>query len=667
MITTGNPFRRGGRRIPMNHISQNTIPIAFVNVNVVPMDSERILPGQTVIVQGDRIIDIGTVDITDIPEDAQRIDGRDKYLMPGLVDMHVHIGSVQQTYETHLTLLIANGVTTIRNMWGGESHLKLREEIKEGKHIAPTLFTAGPIISSNPSLFGGTVALETPEQARQVVADNKAAGYDLIKACDVLPVEVYDALMEAATKHGIHVAGHPGEVGIEHALAARQHSVEHLAGYQRYLEDEDSLFFGKPHGFDVAWQHMDERKIPGIARATRESATWNCVTLVVHNCVMMTREQGRQELKRPYMKYIPMDTKQWWLASTVGGERLREMSRVYPELGFSVEECLDAPFRNGKRLTKALYDAGARIVLGTDAPNPFVVHGFSVHQELQNLVDAGLTPYEAIKAGTRDAAECLGELDKFGTITVGLRADLLLVDGNPLVNVGNVSRRAGVMLRGRWLPQPELQSMLDAVAAKHTMDENSDGIVLHGRWYSRGLLEYMADTIYTEMLVEGILSSDRVFLTGSGDSEPVARASATKLAQAGLQTYVVGDETTPAIEKGDQFIAISLSGSSETTEAVAWAARRSGARIILLTGVSESWIRDISNLSFVLGPVSPVAYAAQNSEAKAALLTNASARRITNISNLSFIPKPASPRADFGKAVNLFIDQVIAVITEKRG
>jgi len=459
-------------------VVKNSISIAFVNVNVVPMDSERIFTGQTVIVQGDRIIAVGPADTADIPEDAQRIDGSGKYLMPGLVDMHVH-----QHNETHLTLFVANGVTAIRNMWGKEYHLKLREEIKEGKHIAPTLFTAGPIIDGNPPSWRSSVVVETPEQARQVVADSKAAGYDLIKAYNGLSVENYDALVEAATKHGMPVAGHPRVVGIEHALAACQYGVEHLAGYEKYLEGEDSPFFGQSDwncGLDdaiwqigVAWQYMDERKIPSIARATREAGTWNCVTLVVWNYgPLMTREQGKQELKRPYMKYVPMGRKQSWLANMIGGERLREWLRECRGLGISLAECLDAPFRNGKKLTKALHDAGARIVLGTDARASFVVHGFSVHQELQNFVDAGLTPYEAIKAGTRDAAECLGKLDEFGTITVGLRADLLLVDGNPLADVGNADKRVGVMLRGRWLPQAELQSMLDAVAAKHAMEDS---------------------------------------------------------------------------------------------------------------------------------------------------------------------------------------------------
>ncbi|MFC1714426.1 amidohydrolase family protein [Candidatus Poribacteria bacterium] len=616
-------------------VVRNSTSIAFVNVNVVPMDSERILTGQTVIVRGDRISEIGPVDTIDIPGDAQRIDGSGKYLMPGLVDMHIHLWN-----ESELALFIPNGVTTVRNMWGTEYHLKLREEIKEGKHVAPTLFTTGPIIDGNPPLWGSSVAVETPEQARQVVADNKAAGYDLIKTYDGLSVEIYDALMEAAAKHGMPVAGHPTVVGIEHALAAGQHSVEHLFGYEKYLEGEDSPFFGqslwnrRPESIvwrhSVAWQYMDERKIPGIARATREAGTWNCVTLVVHQKIVMTREQRKQELELPYMKYVPMSTKQGWLSSkaTIGGERLREWLGELRGLGISLEECLDAHFRNGKKMTKALHDAGARIVLGTDALNPLVLHGFSVHQELQYLVDAGLTPYEAVKAGTRDAAECLGELDEFGTINVGLRADLLLVDGNPLVDVGNADKRVGVMLRGHWLPQSELQFMLDAVAAKHTMDENSDGVVLHGRWYSRGHLERIVDERHRGRLVERTLSSNRIFLTGSGDSEPVARASATKLTQAGIQAYVVGDETTPAMEKDDQLIAISLSGSSEVTEKVAWAAKKSKARVALLTGASESWIRDISNLSFLL--------------------------------------KPDSPRADFDKAVEKFIDKVIALITEKR-
>ncbi len=595
----------------MNHTPQNTTPIAFVNVNVVPMDSDRILPGQTVIVRGDRISEMGSVDAIDVPEGAQRIDGRGRYLMPGLVDMHVHSFRrplARPMSHDQLILFITNGVTAVRNMWGGEEHLKLREEIRGGKLTGPTIYTTGPIIDGNPPYSPDSAVAETPEQAAQMVAEQKKIGYDFIKVYNRLSVDVYDALVESAAKCGMPVVGHVArDVGIEHALSAGQHSVEHLSGYGRFLQAEDSS----------SWQHIDEAKVPYIVQATRKAGTWNCVTLVMNQKTYMSREEMKQELKLPYMKYIPLPRRQ--MLEIIARERDRQYVRDV--------------MCNRKKMTKALHDAGARVLLGTDTLVPYVEAGFSVHQELRCLVDAGLTPYEAIRAGTRDAAECLGILDEFGTVSVGLRADLLLVEDNPLVDVGNAAKLNGVMLRGRWFSQSELQSMLDALEGKQAAEENPDGVMLRGRWYPRSELEVIVDAQNErkmEQLVEGVLSSDRIFLTGTGDSEPVARSSAMKLMQAGFHACVVGDETTLAIEEGDILIAVSRSGRGRRTLEIASAAKRSGASVFLLTGRSTtvSWIGDISDLVVVLGPY--------------------------------------SPRDDFNRAVQMFIDEAIALIAERQ-
>jgi imidazolonepropionase-like amidohydrolase len=420
---------------------QRPAVVAFVNVNVVPMDRERILPQQTVIVLADRISEIGPADTTEIPEGALRIDGRDKYLMPGLADMHVH-----QHHDYQLTLFIANGVTTIRNMWGEERHLRLREQIKKGKLIGPTIYTSGPLIDGSLPIWSRSTVVETPEQAAQVVAEHKKTGYDFIKVYHGLSLECYDAIIEAAAKHEMPIVGHvPTAVGLEHVLAAGQHTVEHLWGYGGFLQIEDS----------PSWQQIDETKIPHIAQTTREAGTWNCVTLVVYQKSMSSEEQER---KLAYMKYVSPLVKQRWVEM----RRYRDANRS--------RKMSNMKMSNMKRMTKALHDAGARILLGSDTPNPYVVSGFSLHQELRILVDAGLRPYEAIKAGTRDAAECLGELDEFGTISAGLRADLILIEDNPLEDVGNAARLNGVMARGRWFPQSELQAMLDALAINHHKD-----------------------------------------------------------------------------------------------------------------------------------------------------------------------------------------------------
>jgi len=558
---------------------QRPAVVAFVNVNVVPMDRERILPGQTVIVRADRISEVGPADTTAIPEGALRIDGGDKYLMPGLVDMHVH-----QRQDYQLTLFIANGVTAIRNMWGRDYHLRLREKIKKGKVVGPTIYTTGPIIDGYPPYWPGSTAVETREQAAQVVAEHKNAGYDFIKVYFGLSLECYDAIIEAAGKHGMTVVGHCSAVGLEHALAAGQHSIEHLDYYCYFLWIEDSL-----------GERIDETKIPYIVQATREAGTWNCVTLSV-NTVGRTSEGAEQEHQLAYMKYVPLFVKQRW-----------------PKKWFKTP-VNSFIMSNKKLITKALHDAGAGILLGTDTWNPYVVAGFSLHQELRNLVDAGLTPYEAIKAGTRDAAECMGELDEFGTITDGLRADLILVEDNPLEDVGNADRRVGVMVRGRWFPQSELQAMLDELAIKHATEENPNGVMLRECWYPRADLEAMVDwckeTVNAQNesqrqeLVDMVLSSDRIFVK-SRMRRPTARTIAMQLTQLGIQAYAAGDATTPTIEKGDLLIVISPTRRSTRTTIynIASGAKSSGAGVVLLTNtIPSARTRDVSDLVFVLGP-----------------------------------------------------------------
>ncbi|MHC4166871.1 MAG: amidohydrolase family protein [Planctomycetota bacterium] len=406
--------------------------VAFINVNVVPMDNERIVPGQTVIVRGDRISEVGPVDTTEIPEGALRIDGSGKYLMPALADMHVHFN-----YQDMAILFLANGVTTVRHMSGGDGVLTVRNKIQKGEIIGPTIHTAGPFIESTPS--PGSEVVETPDQADRVVAEHKKAGYDFIKIVDaMLSAECFDAIIEAAAKHEMPVVGHvPVAVDLEHALASGMHTIEHVTGYGKFLQIQ-----GCPD-----WVKLNEGKISHIAKATSRAGVWNCPTIVEEDRGMMNKKDAQQELRRPYMKYVPASMKQKWF----------ETSPEDPNRAAKVA--------NMKRMVKALHDAGAGILLGADAGTRYVVPGFSIHEELQNFVDVGLSPYEAIRTGTHDAAECLGQLDEFGVVRTGLRADLILVKGNPLEDVSHIKNKVGVMVRGHWLPEQELQRMLDRVEA----------------------------------------------------------------------------------------------------------------------------------------------------------------------------------------------------------
>ena len=210
---------------------------AFVGVGVVPVDTERLLENQTVVVRDGRIVEVGPASKVKIPAGAVRIDGRGKFLIPGLADMHAHLfpgdGSANDLASQQLILYLANGVTTVRNMIGAPAHVVLRERVREGKLLGPSLVTAGPPLHGKEAV--------SPEVAERIVAAQKQAGYDLLKLHEGLKPEVYGAIVAAARKLGIPFAGHvTASVGLSRALAARQASVEHLDGYLQALVPESS-------------------------------------------------------------------------------------------------------------------------------------------------------------------------------------------------------------------------------------------------------------------------------------------------------------------------------------------------------------------------------------------------------------------------------------------
>jgi len=389
---------------------------AFVDVHVVPMDTEGVLAHQTVLVRDGRIAAVGPE--VAVPADALRIEGRGRYLMPGLADMHVH-----NWYEEEHLLFLANGVTTVRNMWGTPLQRKWRREIDAGTRLGPTLHTTGPILDGARPTWPGSTIVTTVEAARAAVRRLKAEGYPSLKVYNALRKDVYAALVAEAREQDVRVAGHvPRAVGIDGALAAPQDCIEHLEGY-------------------VTVEAGRDRE---LAATTAARGVWNCVTLTVYWSHLRWDELP----DRPEMKYVPFRLRRTW----------RQMARQRPD-----EEHLERLRRLRRRsreMTNALHAAGAKLLLGTDCATPFIVAGWSAHRELQLLVEAGLTPYEALRAGTVDAAAYLRE--DFGAVRVGKRADLVLVEANPLADVRNAARRTGVMVRGRWLPAADLQKRLDA-------------------------------------------------------------------------------------------------------------------------------------------------------------------------------------------------------------
>lgn len=425
--------------------------IAFVNVNVVPMDRERVLEGQTVIVRGGRIAEIGPAASVQVPAGAQRIEGQGRWLVPGLAEMHAHIPSPQageQAIANTLFLYLAGGVTTIRGMLGHPRHLELREQAARNEILSPRIYTSGPSFNGN--------SATSPEVAERMVREQKEAGYDLLKVHPGVPRPAFDAMASTAQQVGIRFAGHvPADVGLQRALEARYASIDHLDGYVEALAAGRAPAGTNPGFFGSnLMAHIDEARIPELARATREAGVWNVPTqtLIEH---LFSPEDPEAMIRRPEMRYMPPQTLQQWAQAK---RNIRQQSGISDA---DAQRFIEVR----RRLIKALHDAGAGLLLGSDAPQFFNVPGLSMRHEMPMMVAAGLTPYQTLEMGTRNVAVYFGAQNEFGTIEVGRSADLVLLEANPLQDIRNFERRAGVMVRGRWLPQSEIQQRLDAIAA----------------------------------------------------------------------------------------------------------------------------------------------------------------------------------------------------------
>lgn len=411
--------------------------VVFKDVNVVPMDRERVLENQTVIVENEKIAAIGDVDKLQIPVNAQIIDGKGKYLLPGLTDMHVHLSD-----ENDLLLYVANGVTTIRNMWGfkvlrRDLHLEIKKSIDNGELLGPKLYTAGNFFDGKPPIWPMANKITSPQEAERAVLKEKEKGYDFIKIYSKLTKENYAAVLKAAKKYNIPAVGHvPSQVSIDHALEAKQCTIEHLLGYvDSYGRDSSSI---PTHQYDY------------YAEKTKEKGVWNCPTIVVNQYVC-PEEESNSISNTSKLKYISPYMRKYWKNVRKSQHRIiRRFKFQYPSK--SNESRI--------KMLRSLNRAGAKIILGTDANMLNVLPGFSIFEELQNMVSAGMTPYEAIYAGTHAAAECLGNIQNSGTITKGKKADLILVKDNPLKDISNLMMRKGVMLRGVWLTEEKLKEML---------------------------------------------------------------------------------------------------------------------------------------------------------------------------------------------------------------
>ncbi|MEO8223525.1 MAG: amidohydrolase family protein [Gammaproteobacteria bacterium] len=421
---------------------------ALVHVNVIPMDRERLLMRRTLIIAGGKILALGHSDSVKVPPGIRTIDGGDSvFVLPGLADMHSHI-----RYENDLALLLANGVTTTRNMRGTAFQLTLRRRIADGSLLGPRLYTAGVRMNGTPQTGA------TPAEARALVAEQAKAGFDFIKVYDGLSKASYAAVVAEARRWGLPVAGHvPDAVGVLGALAAGQASIEHA-------EQVVNHYFG---------DDFDPARVATVPRAIAAAGTYVTPTLEYISTLELQWDNPDSLMRRPDIRYLDPETYAFW--RTDPGHNSWYNHAMEPLLG---------------ALVRGFRDAGVKILAGTDFYIVGNVAGFALHRELQSLVDAGLTPYQALETATRNPAEFLHDLAHSGTVAQGKVADLVLVVGNPLVDIGRTSHVAGIVLRGRWLSGAELRRRVDSLAQAFRGErELIDRLLTNGGQFSTTALD----------------------------------------------------------------------------------------------------------------------------------------------------------------------------------
>ena len=408
--------------------------VVFRNVHVIAMTGPAVAERQTVVVRDGRIASVGKN--AKIPKDAKVIDGSGKYLIPGVAEMHGHVPPVNApngATEDTLFLYVANGITTVRGMLGNPGQLDLREKAKRGEIVSPNLYLAGPSFNGN--------SINSPQEAIDRVRAQKKEGWDLLKVHPGLTRDEYDAMAKTAAEERIRFAGHvPADVGLLHAIEMGQETFDHIDGYVEYLEGDKGP--------------VDAKKLAGIVARTKAAGAWIVPTSALWEVLYNT---------------IPLETlKSYPELKYVSANAVTNWSNAYEQRRQQIPaEAAKNTIDNRVRILRALHQGGVRILMGTDAPQQFSVPGFSLHRELLRMRDAGMSPYEILKSGTVNVGEYFKAQDSFGTIEPGKRADLVLLDANPLADITSLAKIRGVMVRGRWLSRTDLDAGLAKIEAKH--------------------------------------------------------------------------------------------------------------------------------------------------------------------------------------------------------
>lgn len=423
---------------------------AFVGVTVISRYGGARCERCTVAVRGDRIIAVAPDEALRLPEDATVIRPSGMLLAPGVADMHVHFQNPDAG-----PLFLANSVTTVRNPSGGGQAMQLANRIARGETPGPRMYMSGQVIDGPGSFWGPSVAVETAEQMRVRVRQDAAAGYCAIKLYDRLTPDLFRAGVEEARAHDLQIYAHiPSTMSLDEALALHVDSIEHL-------DEFDAALGGAGADLQTRWANAPGERFAPLARQVAESGVWQTPTLIVNLAPWRALADPGAAMAAPEMRYADSGLLNFWSGFAAAFAPPGADLRAY----YGVVQAAHARRRD---MLRALREAHAPLLIGTDAPSAHVMYGFSLHEEFGFYREAGFTNAEILRMATLDAARFLRVPGEFGVIEKGARADFVLLDADPEVDLSVLRRPAGVMAAGRWHDAASLKGLLETQAARAT-------------------------------------------------------------------------------------------------------------------------------------------------------------------------------------------------------
>jgi imidazolonepropionase-like amidohydrolase len=424
-------FSAAGRQL----VNSADKEIVITSVNVITMESDQVEANQTVIVRNGKITAIGKN--LKYGKDALVINGKGKYLMPGLAEMHAHVPPVDdlEPMKDVLKLFAFNGITTIRGMLGHPRHLELRSKIQSGEILGPRFYTSGPSFNGN--------SVKTVDDGIALVRKQKEMGYDFLKLHPGLTKETFAAISKTAQEVGIPYGGHVSYgVGVWMAAEARYATIDHLDGMVEALVPDIANITEQQNGLFGMFsaEKADESRIPNVLQALKDNRVWVVPTQALAERWFAPAATPELMNSAPEMQYMDAKTRENWMNAkkNLVANPLYKADKINQFIALR------------RKLIQECQKNGVGILLGSDGPQIFNVPGFSVHHELRYLVLSGLTPYQALLTGTVNVSTFYNAPDR-GTIKPGNVADLVLLNGNPLQDINNTTAIEGVMLNGQWL------------------------------------------------------------------------------------------------------------------------------------------------------------------------------------------------------------------------